>query len=660
MPGVKSSIVLLFCPVALMTVSAGGATSGAESGRRELLKNCGFEEWRNGRCVDWNVPKVHFRLGENEGFNGARGLVFENADDTNFYGMVTQTFAAEPGKRYEMSVWVAKEHATSRVQIGIECWGKDGKWLGGTYQNDGGALDQAKTCDWFELKSISKPIPEGTERCGVNVAVGNSTRPGWGCIGKVAIDNVSVREYVPEVFGGLFSSAYRGQAADGKVTFRAVINVAGRRDSVSARFAYFAADGAKRIVDAPVLTDAAASLELDVKDLAMGSHPVGFELTDADGRRLGGAAIPFERLARLPERYSYLDGRGRLIVAGKPFFPLGLFCSLMPPASLEKVAASPFNAVMPYGRPDRDMLDRCESAGVKVVFSVDKYYHFLKSRPPEATDEKSADAAAVAKVNEFKDHPAIIAWYSNDEIAIDRMPILERRYELLKATDPGRPVWTLLCEMSHVHEYMRTFDVIGTDPYPVPLSDISMAADWTRATVAETYGVRPVWQVPQMFDWTRYDRRNARYPTKEEMINMSWQCLANGANGLIWYMFYGVYPKGVYDGEELFGWDKWLDCCATAATVEPFVPVFLSEDDEPAVSCSVKSASARAWSYRGSVFLAVVNNTRERISGEASLRGSFKVLERGFAQGEGEVRLAAPDRVAFSLDGLAVRVLRLR
>lgn len=624
----------------------------------ELLKNTGFEQFENGQFANWSMPKTHFRLGENEGSNGARGLVFENADDTNYYGMVIQQIPFEVGQRYAFSVWI-KSEATSRQIFGIECYGENNKWLGGSYQRTTGREpgDEPK---WIQIKGVSKAIPEGTVRCQACIGVGNNTRPGRGCIGKVCIDNASVRLFEPDVYGGFFCSAYRNMAADGKVTFRAALNVKGRRDKVSAKFAYFGADGQKRIVDAPVLRDDAAILELPVADLAMGRHPVGFELKDADGKRLGGETLEFERVSALPKRHAYLDGRRRLIVDGKPFFLLGLFCQLMPEEAVEKLSASPFNAVMPYGRPTREMLDRCEASNIKVVFSIDKYYHFLSSRPKEITNEKNADEIALAKVNELKDHPAIIAWYLNDEIAVDRMPILERRYELVKRADPDRPCWTLLCEMDHVHEYMKTFDVVGTDPYPVPLSPIGMAANWTEQTKAETYDVRPLWQIPQMFDWTRYDRANARYPTREEMVNMSWQCLAAGANGLIYYTFYGVYPKGYYAGDEKFGWDRWLANCQAAATVQPFVPVFLSDEDEPRVTCLSKDAVARAWRYRGNTFVAIVNRGREPVKGQVALADAHKELFPAFEQGGSKGALADEKTIDFELSGLGVLVLRLR
>ena len=104
---------------------------------------------------------------------------------------------------------------------------------------------------------------------------------------------------------------------------------------------------------------------------------------------------------------------------------------------------------------------------------------------------------------------------------------------------------------------------VGTDPYPIPSAPIGNVALWTRTTDDEVMGLKPIWQVPQAFAWADCrgpDSKNDRFPTREEMLNMTWQCVANGANGIVYWCYRLLYKKGK------FMVDRWADICAAAAT----------------------------------------------------------------------------------------------
>lgn len=44
-----------------------------------------------------------------------------------------------------------------------------------------------------------------------------------------------------------------------------------------------------------------------------------------------------------------IDARGRAIVDGKPYMPLGLYTGELTRRDVKRIAESPFNCVMPYG-----------------------------------------------------------------------------------------------------------------------------------------------------------------------------------------------------------------------------------------------------------------------------------------------------------------------
>ena len=132
---------------------------------------------------------------------------------------------------------------------------------------------------------------------------------------------------------------------------------------------------------------------------------------------------------------------------------------------------------------------------------------------------------------------------------------------------------------------------------------------------------------------------------------MTWQCVANGANGIVYFAYRLLYKKGK------FLVDRWADICAAAASVKPYIPVILSDEEPPQMTGATEDLSVRAWRYQGAVYLAVVNNTRKPVKGEIGLDGDSKGMS--VLQGAADCTLKDPCTVSVSLDGLAVAFLRL-
>ena len=132
---------------------------------------------------------------------------------------------------------------------------------------------------------------------------------------------------------------------------------------------------------------------------------------------------------------------------------------------------------------------------------------------------------------------------------------------------------------------------------------------------------------------------------------MTWQCVANGANGIVYFAYRLLYKKGK------FLVDRWADICAAAASVKPYIPVILSDEEPPKVTGASEDLSVRAWRYQGAVYLAVVNNTRKPVKGEIVLDVDSKGLS--VLQGAEGCTLNGARAVAVSLDGLGVAFLRL-
>ena len=622
-------------------LAACAATAPSPARAAELLTNGSFEDVKDGATVGWTVPS-HYAFADGVGMNGTRALAFENGDDKEFYKYPSAQIPFERGKRYEYSVWAKTEGLAGRAQLCMEWYDANGKWLSGSYQGGFGG-----THDWTQLKGTTPPIPSEAAKVTVSFLVSK------GALGKVWFDDVSVRPLERPVFGGLYSSAYRNLSADGKVRFLASVNLK-EHPGAKVAFSYRDAGGDMRTAKPTRLAEDAAVFEIEAAHLARGTHAVSCELTDRNGARLGGGALDFTRLGELPKRRTWFDGKRRTIVDGKPFFPLGIYMVSANEKSLPTFLTGPFNCIMPYVEPDARQLDCCRANGIEVIYPLNSVWSWHKHRPKGVNSDEEAQAYVERVVSERKNHPAVMAWYCNDEISLEKFPQLLARQRLLERIDPGHPTWTVLYQYGEVRGYYPTFDVVGTDPYPIPKSPIGNVAIWTRTTDDEVMGLKPIWQVPQAFAWADCrgpERRNDRFPTREEMVNMSWQCVANGANGLVYWCYRLLYQKGK------FLVDRWADICAAASSVKPYTPVILSDEEPPKATGATEDLSVRAWRYQGDVYLAVVNNTRKPTTGEIGLDVDSKTLT--VLQGAKGCTLKDARTVAVSLDGIDVAFLRL-
>jgi hypothetical protein len=132
-----------------------------------------------------------------------------------------------------------------------------------------------------------------------------------------------------------------------------------------------------------------------------------------------------------------------------------------------------------------------------------------------------------------------------------------------------------------------------------------MAGDWARMSVAAARDRRPIWMVPQVFNWGTYNTdTKSRPPTLPEMRSMAWQCIVEGAKGLIFYSWFDIRKDTVVPFAE-----QWPLVKKMAGEIKDLEPVILSMDCVPEFR-----AVKRPWLhwmvrvYRGETYLIAVND----------------------------------------------------
>ena len=601
---------------------AAGLAACACAAEGPIVRNGGFEDVKGGATVGWNAVGRRYVYVDGAGRSGTRALAFEN-DDPKFYSFPGQRIELKAGKTYKYEVWVRTENLKgdeSGASICIEWSGPDGKWLGGSYTSG-----VKGTKDWTRVEGVTQPIPANARSFRVSPYVRK------GLTGKAWFDDISVTPYVRPPVMGLYSSAYRNVAASGPITFKAAVSLDADEYPLPATrgvLRYTGADGARHET-ATVIAGNEATATLDVAALAPGKQDVAFVLVKGDGKEAASATCPFTRVVQMPERAVWFDEFGRTIVNGQPFFPLGMYWGGITTNKFEIYAKGPFNCLMPYASPtSKDLMDLCHAHGVKVIYSVKDVFSGTHWAPKGVNTEADEVAYITARVSKFKDHPALLAWYLNDELPLSMLPRLSARRDLLEKLDPGHPGWVVLYQYSQIADYMPSFDVIGTDPYPIP-RPAAMASTWTRATRKGTMGRKPLWQVPQAFDWAAYkktpeEKKKNRAPTEAELRAMCWQCIACGENGLVMYSWFDLWkePNGVPFAQ------RWAEVCRVGQEIKEQIPVLLATGPAPSVSGAPDELAVRTWGKDGAAYVLVVNTTDKPFTASLTLSEPFAAAQR--------------------------------
>ena len=604
--------------VAAGVILAASASLAADS----ILVNGNFDQMPLGK--GWNLPKA-WSVNPKVGRNGTAALVWEN-DDPKHYAFPNQRFKVSPGAVLRFGGWTKVERGSIRKPgIGIEYFDKDGKWLNNVYAAEVVDNDPDKK-GWVRYEGEVTLPGEATSAHIIAVL-------GRGRTGRVLFDDLTVERLpdVPLVY--LQSSVHHNSftAADGDISFVACLRlnlaVNGLTD-YSCDYGYVNAEG-KRVMGSVSDFDATvAKFAIPASRMALGSQEVRFRLR-LKGETVGKLGLKVTRTEKPVNRRFGIDRSGRATVSGKRFFPLGMYTSWeMTEADIRRWQEAPFNYTTHACRLTREDLDRFAAVGTYVVTDVHHlvlgYDHVAHGT---ATIEQSREGF-MRYLNGLAAHPAFMGWYLVDEIPVNQIPGVIRTNELLHEIAPDHLSYFVTDKPQSIREAMPAADVFGVDPYPVGghATNMFFCSTWAEQCRTGTFGFRPMWHVPQYFDWYWYPEGRSRpypvrCPTREEMSNMTWQGIAAGANGICGYTFGVFQERGMRaHPERKEECDRlWKDICAVAHEVKKMESVLLGDDIELPFSDLPKDLVARAYRLKGVDYLLIVNRDRNHVVADLTL-----------------------------------------
>lgn len=518
----------------------------------------------------------------------------------------------EPGCRYTVSVRLKGVITNNCGYVFFDWYGRDGGRRGHCVAKPTIWKDVG-TNGWQTLSISSQRMPADAAAADVYVEFYRTT------LGIMRFDDFTVIRDEKRFVERMFSSAYRDEQTSGKVRFVVPYVLAKSMDSkdVSARFSFVGKNGPFAI-PADKFNVGSFEATIDAERLAFGSNEVSAQLLHR-GKVLDSCAMTFARPEKPTARKVRIDGRGMTYVECKPFFPIGVYVHPKDKKLkyLGRLKGGPFNCVIECA-PQASILNRLHKAGLMAI-----------PKSPRSADAVRSRYAAV------KDHPAILAWYVIDEAQPDRaiaeIPLQKLRREL----DPDHPTIAVLNQAENAAPLMGCFDIIARDPYPLSVNchyppggcdrrDLLDVAFWPKLMKENCYGLPPVWQVPQAFSWgwlRNWGKPELdRYPTYDELRSMSWQSIAGGANGILWYaasMIFGRMDKYPDEGEKC-----WSDLVKVAEEVNAKMSYLVSEEIAPEVTECPDGVAVRAFKKSGKVAVLIANRTSKPVSGEVRLGGS--------------------------------------
>ncbi len=345
----------------------------------------------------------------------------------------------------------------------------------------------------------------------------------------------------------------------------------------------------------------------------------------------------------------YLDENGRIIKNGKKSFLKRLYAGDYYDTVPAQMIDAGIDTLSAYGawwiRKDskrsevlKNALKTLEENGKDQHIALTLYHTSELSETAKSVITKQEDTVPFLTLlaQDYRDEKYFAGYYLMDENE-PRIYGEEIRWmnEIVAENDINHPTFGVTDQLySNYGIFTKMVDILGTDPYPVTgktddngisIDDISKAGDYVRF-YKEKFPNRPVYLVLQGFHWVL--RGDLRGPTEEEIKNMAWQAICEGADGLDWYSFGSMYDSA--DREQ------WLQIHKNVfADVIPYEDIILS--DEPAPKYNVSGGgdwlNLTVKRYNGKTYVFAVNNTYYLKSATLSISGldnqvlSFEPLE---------------------------------
>ncbi len=264
-----------------------------------------------------------------------------------------------------------------------------------------------------------------------------------------------------------------------------------------------------------------------------------------------------QSVALPPIQSAASDERGRIVVNGKPFFPILIYDAPADPDSLKKFRDHGFNMITVTKTEDADA---ARQAGL---------YAASHSKKMTSLDSVLLGIGMDSPVINLK--PPLLENLKADlektRVATPNRPIMHAIGYWLD--EPKGVIANTLPPPEKYESVVQAIDVSAPYLYPVPYQPIRTVGEAMARASAASGGKKPLLPVLQIFAWTATDR----YPTAAELKCMVYLSLIHGARGIGYYSYNHVTgKKGVtFAQEQPEVWNSLKSVNAELQQIGPFL-----------------------------------------------------------------------------------------
>jgi hypothetical protein len=221
-----------------------------------------------------------------------------------------------------------------------------------------------------------------------------------------------------------------------------------------------------------------------------------------------------------------IDGENRLVIDGKPIFPLMVYHTFIEDIpTLAKIGFTFFTPRYPnsksMGLPTRD--DKTIAIAQEYLDAAKANHIYMISGGGIFGAGGGSTEINTKGIEALTNDPALGLWYGADEPGRDRILQLQPGYTTAKQIGT-RPIFSVTNRSDHMERLAETVDILGSDPYPIPNVSLRSVADYTKECVDATAGLKPVWTIIPQY--------GSKRPTEQELRCMAYLAIASGAQGL--------------------------------------------------------------------------------------------------------------------------------
>jgi hypothetical protein len=375
------------------------------------------------------------------------------------------------------------------------------------------------------------------------------------------------------------------------------------------------------------LSDAATYIKLPgISKLPIGDYALSVKCLDKKGKCLAVSEEKIRKLAPSACEVKIDRIRRTAVVGSKPFFPVGHYWEgYASPELLEYLAANGSNTIDVYISPSTlnwesyiaSVLDNAKKYGLMVRIHMGGYNKDWMLKV----------------VQEFRQHPALLAWLTFDEVFSSVREWGRKNYDFvvetlkeISETDPYHPAMMNECYpgIAYLKDTKLDFpgDVVSLDYYAFPPSgNIAATADYLKLMqdMGKKDG-RPSWIY--IFS-SGYAFIAPREFTPAEQEYSTYLSVVSGAKGV---SYFASHPKSK---------SNWSAICRLMREIRELTPALVSPLEVPVVECSSPAIKFTVRKHDGAIYLIAVNGSKGQVSatfdlsGATALKGGAEVLFEG-------------------------------